>query len=246
MEPMAAPRGPCPDESPSTPLFGSKFGGRAEVILDRLIELLVLPLHPSLKINGSFFPYGREIEEMYTEVQFCLWSMFMALAVYLELLNSVDISVRHKVSDVVGQFLADWRDGRGPALADALDELIIRLFRENRIADIPDMARLQRIKDCAPISSTVAAYIKDLTMKLDKSTDLTDSTINTINTINTIKTIESLFPVSQNFIGRCFFPRLAAVSRKLLELIRRDPEISTQITGDVNSLCSSLSSLCSF
>lgn len=233
-----APRGPYPDECTSfLPLFVSKFGSRAEVILDRLVELLVLPLHPSLRCEGSFFPYGREIEELHAEVQFCLWSMYMALAVYLELLNSMDISVRQGVSDVVGQFLANWKGGRSPALADALDELIIAQYRENRIADIPDMARLQRIKDCAPISSTVAAYIKDLTMKLDRS--------GSVSSESTIDTIENLFPTSQNFIGRCFFPRLAAVSYKLLEFIRRDPEITEMAEAfedSVNSLCSTLSS----
>jgi hypothetical protein len=218
---MDAPRGPCPDES-SPPLIR----GYAEVLLDRLIDLLVIPLPPNLKCEGSFFPYGRAFEELYTEVQFCLWSMHMALSVHMELISSVDISVRLKISDTVAQFLADWRGGRGHALSDALDELIIRQFRDNDIVEIPDMARLQRIKDCAPISSTVASYIKDLTMRLDKSEASAESTI------------EMLFPVSDKFIGRCFFPRLAAVSYKLLELVRLDLES----TDSVDSLCSTLTS----
>ena len=233
MELMDAPGGPSSDEGVNTsPLFGSTTG-RTEKILDRLVELLVLPLHPSLKSEGSFFPHGKEIEALHVEVQFCLWSMFMALAVYLELLNFTEINTRQRVSDVVSQFLADWRSGRTPALTDALDELIISQFRANGITDIPDMARLQRIKDCAPISSTVANYIKDLTMKLDRSSGSVESTASSI---------ESLFPVSRNFIGRCFFPRLAAVSIKLLDLLRRDRELYVETGDSVESLCSALNS----
>ena len=210
---LLAPRGPYSDEGVDTlALFGSKIGIHAETALDRLVEMLVLPLHPSLRYDGAFFPYGRDIEELHIEVQFCLWSMFMSLAVYLELLNLAEIGIRQKISDVVGQFLASWRDGKGPALSDALDELIISQYKKNGIKDIPDMARLQRIKDCAPISSTVATYIKDLTMKLDKTGSVES-------------TIELLFPVSRNFIGRCFFDRLAVVSSKLLQVLRMDPGV---------------------
>ncbi len=187
---------------------------RLESMLDDAVELLVcpLPLIPSCIPLGFLSRYRQEMDKLHEEVHFCLWAMHVSLSVYMKLINVVDISVRQRISDVVGQFLAEWKGGKGHALSDALDALIISLFREHSLVDIPDMARLQRnknsIKDCAPIRSTVAAYIKDLAMKLSGgSTGSAD-------------TIEILFPSSDKFIGRCFFPRLAAVSYKLLDIIR--------------------------
>lgn len=225
MELMRAPQGP--EAGTSSPHYVLKAVKRDEIFLERLIELLVLPLHTSLQsVDGVFFPHGREVEELHTEVQFCLWSMHIALSVYMKLLSSVDISVRQGVSDTISLFLANWTDGRGPALSNELDELIISQFREHQITDIPDMARLQKVKECASISSTVAAYIKDLTMSL----------VGTAGE-STESTIEVLFPPSKNFIGRCFFPRLAVVSCKILELVRRDA------SDNEDSLCSAESTL---
>ena len=203
---LTAPRGPCPDEGINAYVkitgMAGENGGTVETVLDSLVGLLVQNGAPNCT---------SELTELHTEVQFCLWSMHISLAVYMKLLSLVDISVRQEVSDTIGQFLAGWRTGRGPALSDALDALIIKKFRKHSITDIPDMAKLQRIKECHSISSTVANYIKDIAVRLDS-----------IRQSDLESTIDVLFPLTKLFIGRCFFPRLAAVASKLLDQIKPD------------------------
>lgn len=205
---LAAPRGPYPDEGidPYSQFKSFRLpSGSVEAELDSLVGLLVLPGMPD-----SFSPLDG-IKELHTEVQFCLWSMHISLSVYMKLLSLVDISVRQEVSDAIGRFLSGWRGGRGPLLSDALDALIIAEYRKHSITDIPDMAKLQRIKECQSINSTVANYIKEIAVNLDsmRQNDLES-------------TIDVLFPLTKNFIGRCFFPRLAVVASKLLDLIKPD------------------------
>ena len=158
---------------------------------------------------GSFEPYREEMQEMHAEVMYCLWAMNVSLAVYMNMLRLVDIGVRQEVSDVVGRFLADWKDGRSHSLSDALDVLIISEFTKRAISPVPDMAHLQRERHCESISSTVASYIRDIAVNLDnmRSNDLES-------------TVEFLFPHTKKFIGRCFFPRLAMVSCRLLDILR--------------------------
>lgn len=188
-----APKGPYTDEMHSN-------GKSVEAELDRMVNLLVLPPMPESRFR-----------ELHTEVQFCLWSMHISLSVYMKLLTLVDIGVRQGVSDVIGRFLAGWRGGRGPALSDALDALIIAEYQKHNLLDIPDMAKLQRIKECHSISSTVANYIKDIAVRLDS-----------IRQSDLESTIDVLFPLTKHFIGRCFFPRLAVVASKLLDLLTAD------------------------
>lgn len=211
---LTAPRGPCPDEGINAYVLITAQNGKTvetvetvETVLDNFVGLLVLPGIPNCT---------SELIELHTEVQFCLWSMHISLAVYMKLLSLVDISVRQAVSDTIGQFLAGWRTGRGQALSDALDALIIQEFRKHSITDIPDMAKLQRVKECHSISSTVANYIKEIAVKLDS-----------IRQSDFESTIDVLFPLTKLFIGRCFFPRLAAVASKLLDLIKPDLDSET-------------------
>jgi hypothetical protein len=166
----------------------------------------VLPKQISL---GFFEPHRAEIEQLHAEVRFCLWAMNVSLSVYMKMLYLVDIRIRQEVSDTVGNFLADWKSGRSHELSDALDVLIISEFTKHSIREIPDMEKLQRNRECASISSTIVTYIRDIAVNLDnmRHGDL-DSTI------------EILFPTTERFIGRCFFPRLACVASRLLDLIR--------------------------
>jgi hypothetical protein len=230
----SAPKGPYPDESTvigMAQLDKIKYTD-AGGILDSIVTVLVIPF-PMVPVSwplGAFDPYRTEIEQLHKEVNFCLWSMHISLSVYMKLLYRVDINVRHEISNVVGRFLADWRDERGPALFDALDALIISEFVRYSLVDIPDMNRLQRSKDCETIRSTVAAYIKDIAMKLlvMREGDLES-------------TIEVLFPSSSNFIGRCFFTRLAAVASTLLDLMNGFHGFEAELDS-ADSLCSTRSS----
>ena len=234
MELTDAPKGPYSDESTVVSMaqlknFNSPVTNlnNLEAILDSLATLLVIPLQriPKSWPLGTFDSCRAEIEQLHKEVNYCLWSMHISLSVYMKLLCLVDISVRQEISDAIGRFLADWRDERGPALSDALDALIISEFTRHSVVDIPDMKRLQRSKDCESISSTVAAYIKDIAMKLL-----------TMREGDLESTIEILFPSSMNFIGRCFFIRLATVASKLLDLIK------CYELDSADSLCSTRSS----
>ena len=234
MELTDPPRGPYSDDGVRTPFNHFNVSSKpdpkvdaVEATLESIVGLLVLPLPliPECMLLGSFVPCRAEIEELHAEVQYCLWSMHISLSVYMKLLYLVDISVRQEVSDVIGRFLADWGGGRGQALSDALDVLIISEFLKHSIVDIPDMESLQRNKYCASISSTVATYIKDIAIKLDA-----------MRQGDVESTIDFLFPISKNFIGRCFFLRLAAVSSKLLELIK-----SSELDSD-DSMSSTLTS----
>jgi hypothetical protein len=179
--------------------------------LESIAGILVLPFPfiPKEIFLGAFEPYRDEMQELHGEVMYCLWAMNVSLAVYMKMLYLVDITVRQHVSDAVGQFLAKWEDGRCHALSDALDVLIISEFTKHAITPIPDLARLQREKHCDSISSTVASYIRDIAVNLHnmREADLDG-------------TIEFLFPHTKKFIGRCFFPRLAKVSCRLLDMLK--------------------------
>lgn len=217
MDPLLVPKGPIPDRkiypdpSASFPPVGS--GSITHSRLESIVGVLTLPfpLLPKEISIGYFEPYRTEIAELHKEVRFCLWAMNVSLAVYMKLLCLVDINIRQEISDVVGNFLAGWKEGRTHALSDSLDVLIISEFTKRSITPIPDMALLQREKHCDSISSTVAAYIRDIAINLDnmRQNDLDG-------------TIQSLFPFTEKFIGRCFFPRLAVVASRLLDLIKLD------------------------
>jgi hypothetical protein len=182
-------------------------------MLDGFVGMLVIPWSLALKqvSTGPLAPLiasKTEIFELHQEVQFCLWAMNVSLSVYMKLLNLVDIKVRKEISNVVSRFLSEWKGVRDSNLSDALDQLIILEFNKYAITDIPDMERLQRDKDCQVLSSTIACYIKDIAVKLD-----------TIRENDVGSTIEIIFPPTKDFIGRCFFSRLASVSARLLDLI---------------------------
>lgn len=176
------------------------------------ILILPFPILPTEIPLGYFEPYRKEISEMHSEVRYCLWAMNVSLSAYMELLCLVDISIRQEISDTIGTFLAEWKGGRTHTLSDSLDELIISQFTKHSITRIPDMAKIQKDKHCDSISSTVAAYIRDLAVNLDnmRQGDLDGA-------------IQFLFPFTEKFIGRCFFPRLAVVASRLLDLIKSGP-----------------------
>lgn len=179
--------------------------------LDRIIGILVLSWPAAFKqIHSSpFASHVNELLELHSEVHFCLWAMNLSLSVYIKLLNLVDIQVRKEISGDISRFLSEWKGARDTQLSDKLDELIISKFRQHALTQIPDMERLQQDKDCHMLSSTVETYIKDIAVKLDsRFNDDVESTI------------EMIFPSSKDFIGRHFFPRLASVSARLLELIK--------------------------
>lgn len=230
---MRVPNGPqstefmVPDPPMSFPPPGS--GSDTYSKLENIAGLLVLPFPfiPEQISLDVFEPFREEIYEMHKEVRFCLWAMNVSLSVYMKLLYLVDISVRQEVSDVVGKFLSEWTKGRCQELSDALDALIIAEFTKRSITPIPDMARLQREKHCESISSTVASYIRDIAVNLDnmRHGDLDN-------------TIELLFPHTKKFIGRCFFPRLAAISYRLLDMLKR----SSGRSDDSASMDSTLTS----
>ena len=214
---MRVPRGPlaetffCQEPPLSFPPIGSSSSiySRLESISGVLVlQFPILPMEIHL---GYFEPYRKEITEMHSEVRYCLWAMNVSLSVYMELLCLVDIDVRQDISDTVGNFLAGWKGGRTHALTDSLDELIISQFNLHSITRVPDMVRLQKEKHCNSISSTVAAYIRDLAINIDNMSqgDLDGA-------------IQFLFPFSEKFIGRCFFPRLAMVASRLLDIIKLD------------------------
>ena len=214
---MRVPRGPlaetffCQEPPLSFPPIGS--GSSIYSRLESISGVLVLqfPILPMEIHLGYFEPYRKEITEMHSEVRYCLWAMNVSLSVYMELLCLVDIDVRQDISDTVGNFLAGWKGGRTHALTDSLDELIISQFNLHSITRVPDMVRLQKEKHCNSISSTVAAYIRDLAINIDNMSqgDLDGA-------------IQFLFPFSEKFIGRCFFPRLAMVASRLLDIIKLD------------------------
>lgn len=217
MEPMRVPHGPISDSflSPDSPLSFPPIGSGSSVYskLESITGVLILPfpILPAEISLGYFEPYRKEITEMHSEVRYCLWAMNVSLSAYMELLCLVDIDVRQDISDAIGNFLAGWKGGRTHALSDSLDELIITQFTNHSITRIPDMAKLQKEKHCDSISSTVAAYIRDLAVNIDNMSqgDLDGA-------------IQFLFPFSEKFIGRCFFPRLAVVASKLLDIIKLD------------------------
>ena len=198
---MRVPRGPlaetffCQEPPLSFPPIGSSSSiySRLESISGVLVlQFPILPMEIHL---GYFEPYRNEFTEMHSEGRYCLWAMIVSLSVYMELLCLVDIDVRQDISDTVGNFLAGWKGGRTHALTDSLDELIISQFNLHSITRVPDMVRLQKEKHCNSISSTVAAYIRDLAINIDNMSqgDLDGA-------------IQFLFPFSEKFIGRCFSP----------------------------------------
>ena len=207
-----APRGPysCDNFTPTPEVSFPPMGGDHEIQpkLDDLIEFLVKPT-PSVIPLGEFEEHRAELGILNKEVRYCLWAMNISMGVYMKLLYLVDIDVRQDISDVVSGFLASWETEEGPALSDAMDVLIISEFTKHSIPMIPDMARLERNAHCVSIQSTVANYIKDLALKIDNMRHFDIDII-----------IALLFPLSEKFIGRCFFPRLAVVSTRLLELIK--------------------------
>ena len=215
MNPLHAPNGPqsmefmVPDTPVSFPPPGS--GSDMHSKLENMAGLLVLPFPylPKEISLDTFEAYREEIFEMHKEVRYCLWAMNVSLSVYMKLLYLVDINVRQEVSDVIGKFLSDWTKGQCQELADALDVLIISEFTKRSITPIPDMENLQRDRHCDSISSTVASYIRDIAVNLDnmRQGDMDN-------------TIQLLFPHTKKFIGRCFFPRLASISSRLLDMLK--------------------------
>ena len=205
-----------------------------DAVLDQIVGMLVLPWPTAFKqIHSSpFISHVKEILELHSEVHFCMWAMNLSLSVYMKLLNFVDIKIRKEISNIVSRFLSEWKGARDTQLADALDELIISEFRKHAIADIPDMERLQQDKDYQMLSSTVASYVKDIAMNLDSARQ---------NDVDS--TIDMIFPPSKDFIGRCFFPRLASVSSKLLDLIRGSLQQLDDSEASNDSTKSSLSTV---
>lgn len=182
-------------------------------ILDRFVGILVLPHQSAIRQISlkTFASFQKEFLDLHTEVQFCLWAMNVSLTVYMGLLNLVDIDVRQEISKVVSKFLSEWKGPRNGQLTHALDELIVNEFRNYNILEIPDTELIQQDKGSQLLSSTVESYIKDIAIKLSYSCE---------NDLDS--TIDIVFPPSKNFIGRYFFPRLASVSYKLLELIKHN------------------------
>jgi hypothetical protein len=219
-----APKGPYSDEGicvcPQPSFRSFSADSNIEATLDSIVGLLVLPapIFPDLMSHESLVslsPFREDIDKIHREVQFCLWAMNISLSVYMKLLNLVDISVRREISDNVSRYLAEWKEGRSDKLSDSLDALIISEFTKHSVTEIPDMERLQREQECRVLGSTVACYIKDIAIKFDS-----------MRQGDMDATIEIIFPSSKNFIGRCFFPRLAAVAGTLLELINGSFEMS--------------------
>lgn len=227
MELSDAPNGPYSDESIGTCSiishpFGHEYNDSSmDEILEHIVGVLVspLPVLPDFVSLGFFGPFRAELKELHCEVQFCLWAMNTSLSVYMKLLSLVDISTRMEISNKVSQFLANWKGGKTAALSDTLDAFIISEFVKHSVTEIPDMERLQRDKDCHVLSSTVACYVKDIALNL-----------NSVSQNDLESTIEIIFPPSKNFIGRCFFPRLAVVSSRLLELI--NSRLSLELSDD--------------
>lgn len=219
MNPLRVPSGPQSVEFmiPDPPMSFPPPGGGSDMHskLENMAGLLVLPFPylPKEISLDTFEAYREEIFEMHKEVRYCLWAMNVSLSVYMKLLRLVDISVRQEVSDIIGKFLSDWNKGQCQELTDALDVLIISEFTKRSITPIPDMEHLQRDRHCDSISSTVASYIRDIAVNLDnmRQGDLDN-------------TIQLLFPHNKKFIGRCFFPRLASVSYRLLDMLKRSSE----------------------
>lgn len=233
MELIDAPRGPCSDEGIESIDTGFSLlrpsidDSSVEAILDSIVGGLVLPQpldHKSIS-HGFFVKFQDEIDLLHKEVQFCIWSMNIALSVYMQLLNFVDISVRMEISNVVSQRLSEWKGAIDTTLTNILDELIISEFKKHALTDIPNMEHLQRNTNSHILCSTVACYIKDIAIKLYA-----------MHQCDIESTIEVIFPPSKNFIGRCFFPRLASVSSKLLELIKSsESEPSSNSLDSINS-----------
>ena len=238
MELNDAPRGPCCDDGAQrvdkdVSSFQTSINDSSmEAILDSIVGGLVLPQpldHKSLSC-GLFFPFQESVDKLHKEVQFCIWSMNIALSVYMQLLNLVDISVRMEISNVISQYLSEWRGDRDPSLFDSLDKLIKSEFMKHALTDIPDMDHLKRNKNSHILCSTVACYIKDIAINLDA-----------VNQCDIESTIDVIFPPSKNFIGRCFFPRLASVSSELLELIKSSVYSECELSSDsMNSTNSTL------
>ena len=208
-----------------------------ESVLDSMVEILVLPQQSAIRhvSSGPFASFQKEIFELHTEVQYCLWAMNVSLSVYMNLLNLVDIKIRQEISGTISKFLSEWKGLRDHRLSDALDQLIVNEFRNHNILEIPDTERIQQDKGCQLLSSTVVSYIKDIATKLDSSSG---------NDLNS--TLDIVFPPSKNFLGRFFFPRLASVSYKILELIKCNLCCSRDMDSIFDSLDSDWSTVSSF
>ena len=174
MELIDAPRGPCSDESVGSIVTGflssqpSINDSNVEAILDSIVGGLVLPQpldHKSIA-HGFFAPFQDEIDKLHEEVRFCIWSMNIALSVYMQLLNFVDISVRMEISNLVSQRLSEWKGEINTTLSDRMNELIKSEFEKHSLTNIPDMEYLQRDKNSHILCSTVASYIKDIAIRL--------------------------------------------------------------------------------
>ena len=212
MDAIYAPRGPYSDDNflqtPKVSVPPAGGGSDMQSKLEILLKFLVKQM-PEFTPLGEFEARRAELQELNKEVRYCLWAMNVSIGVYMKLLHLVDIEVRHLISDAIGYFLADWKGEKGAALSDAMDVLIISEFTKYSIPNIPDMALLERNEHCDSIQSTVENYIEGIALKLDNMRHMHIDTV-----------IEVLFPSSDKFIGRCFFPRLAVVSCKLLEIIK--------------------------
>lgn len=197
-----------------------------DAILDKIVEILVLP-HQSASRQISLSPFSRfqkEMTDLHMEVQFCLWAMNVSLSVYMRLLSLVDIRIRQEISGVVSKFLSEWKGSRDQQLSKALDDLIVNEFKNHNILEIPDTELIQQDKGCQLLCSTVESYIKDIAIKLDSS-----------NGNDLDSTIDIVFPPSKNFIGRFFFPRLALVSYKIMELIKSKACSLCELDSDFSS-----------
>jgi hypothetical protein len=192
-------------------------------LMDKMIAILVLPRSSAIRqISSSPFASSqKDLFDLHAEVEYCRWSMNVSLSVYMKMLYLVDIGIRQEISGNVSKFLAEWNGTRDHQLSAALDELIIFEFKRHEILEIPDTELIQADKGCQLLNSTIESYIKDIAIKLDSSSG---SDLDT--------TIDVVFPPSNNFIGRYFFPRLATVSYKLLELIKRNYCVSSDFGSD--------------
>jgi hypothetical protein len=217
MEFMEAPHGPSQDfhsyEDIAPFSFPPAGVGGVEEGIEKVVGVLILPIHylPKAVSLDQFAPQRSKIEKLHQEVHYCIWSMSIALLVYVRLLNLVDMDIRRDVSDKVSQFLADWKGGKSHALIDALDALVISEFTKRGITPVPDMVRLQKDHQTnwALLSSTVASYLKDIAVRLSNARHC-----------DIDSAIDIIFPSSKNFIGRCFFHRLAVVASELLDLVQ--------------------------
>lgn len=183
--------------------------------LERVVNILVLPMHfiPDVVFLGPFTVHRAEIETLHKEVQYCIWSIDVTVSVYMKLLNLVDIKIRNEISDNVSHFLAEWKGGKGQALYDALDSVVIAQFCKHSVTKLPDMKRLQCGSGNQHVfNSTVANYIRDIALRM-----------HSMRQMDIDATIDNVFPLTKSFVGRRFFPRLAAVAFRLLELVRQTP-----------------------